>query len=50
MAKRRSKRTNKWLWYGLYAVAGYYGYNWWMNRQVVSPTTVTVPPGTGTGT
>jgi len=31
MAKRR-KKTNPWLWYTLYAVGGYYLYNWYMNR------------------
>ena len=47
MAKRRKAKTNKYLWYGLYAVAAYYGYNWWMNRQQQT-TMVSVPPGTGT--
>ena len=47
MAKRRKTKTNKWLWYGLYAAVGYYGYNWWMQRQQQT-TMVSVPPGTTT--
>jgi uncharacterized membrane protein YjjB (DUF3815 family) len=45
---RQSTKTNKWLWYGLYAIAGYYGYNWFKQYQAnqVSATTVIVPVGT----
>lgn len=34
MARRRKSKANTWLWYGLYAVAGYYGYQWWQQRQL----------------
>jgi hypothetical protein len=33
MARQRKSTTSPYLWYALYAVAGYYGYSWWMNRQ-----------------
>lgn len=46
MARRRTAQTSKWLWYGLYAVAGYYAYNWYMNKPATTTTIVTVPPGT----
>jgi hypothetical protein len=38
MAKRR-KKSNSMLWYALYAVAGYYAYNWYMKR----PQTPVIP-------
>ena len=47
--QRRTKRT-AWLWYGLYAVAGYYGYTWFkqyqMNQAQLTATTTVVPTGT----
>ena len=33
MAKRK-KKSNSMLWYALYAVGGYYLYNWYMNRPL----------------
>jgi hypothetical protein len=45
MAKRRKAKTSKYLWYALYAAAGYYAYNWYMS-QPAQNTTVSVPPGT----
>jgi hypothetical protein len=55
MARRRKSSgigglfSNKYLMYGVYAIAGYYGYQWWINQQTQIPattTTVSVPPGT----
>ena len=46
MAKTRKTKTNTYLWYGLYAVAAYYGYNWWASQTRETTTIVMVPPGT----
>jgi len=48
MVQRRKAKTSPYLWYALYAVVGYYGYNWWMKRQVMQTTMVSVPSGTQT--
>jgi len=51
MARRqRRTKTNKLVWYALYAVVGYYGYNWFKQyqlRQAIS-TPAVAPQGTGT--
>jgi len=44
--KTRRTKTNTWLWYGLYAVAGYYGYNWYLQYRAKQTAMVSVPPGT----
>lgn len=55
MARRqkRSAKTSTWLWYGLYAVAGYYGYGWFkqyqMQQALKAQTLTTVPAGTVNG-
>jgi len=36
---RRKKSKNTWLWYGLYAIGGWYAYNWYMKR----PQTPVIP-------
>lgn len=45
MARRRQRvKTSLYLWYGLYAVAGYFAYNWWRGRQ--TPQITIIPPST----
>lgn len=46
MATRRTINMKTYMWYGVYAIAAYYGYNWWANRAIGTTTVVTVPPGT----
>jgi len=51
MARRQKRsKSNAWLWYGLYAVAGYYGYNWFKQYQAQQriSTPAVAPQGTGT--
>lgn len=44
--KQRRTKTNTYLWYALYAVAGYYAYNWWAQRQKAQILTEIVKPTT----
>lgn len=50
MARRQRRgKKNTWLWYGLYAAAAYYGYNWFKQyqaQQAIASTTTVVPIGT----
>jgi hypothetical protein len=51
MARRRkSSGMNQYMWYALYAVGGYYLYNWWKGPTTVPTITqqpvVVVPPPT----
>lgn len=34
---RKQKSKNTWLWYGLYAIGGWYAYSWYRNRSSVTP-------------
>lgn len=41
MAKR-SKGISSYAWYAAYAIAGYYGYQWYVNRQAQAALTAPV--------
>ena len=49
MAKRYKRKKNTYLWYALYAVAGYYAYSYWSGKPVYNPfaqQTIVLPPPT----